>query len=86
MASKLLSCTVIGLEGILVEVEADITATSLPAFIVVGLPDTAVQESRERIRSAIKNSGFKFPAARIAVNLAPADVKKQGPSFDLPIG
>ncbi len=85
MASKLLSCTVIGLEGVLVEVEADITATSLPAFIVVGLPDTAVQESRERIRSAIKNSGFKFPAARIAVNLAPADVKKQGPSFDLPI-
>ncbi len=85
MSSKILSCTVWGLDGVLVEVEADITPTSLPAFIIVGLPDTAVQESRERIRSAIKNSGFKFPAARIAVNLAPADIKKQGPSFDLPI-
>ncbi len=85
MSSKILSCTVWGLDGVLVEVEADITPTSLPAFIIVGLPDTAVQESRERIRSAIKNSDFKFPAARIAVNLAPADIKKQGPSFDLPI-
>ncbi len=85
MANNLLSAAVVGLEGILVEVEADITATSLPSFIIVGLPDASVQESRERIRSAIKNSGFKFPPARIAVNLAPADIKKQGPSFDLPI-
>lgn len=85
MSIKILSGTVLGLEGVLVEIEADITPTSLPAFIVVGLPDTAVQESRERIRSAIKNSGFKFPPSRIAVNLAPADIKKQGPSFDLPI-
>lgn len=85
MSIKILSGTVLGLEGVLVEIEADITPTSLPAFIVVGLPDAAVQESRERIRSAIKNSGFKFPPSRIAVNLAPADIKKQGPSFDLPI-
>ncbi len=85
MSVNLLSAALLGLDGMLVEVEADITATSLPAFIVVGLPDAAVQESRERIRSAIKNSGFKFPPARITVNLAPADIKKQGPSFDLPI-
>ncbi len=85
MATKVFSGAVIGLDGILVDVEADITTTSLPSFVVVGLPDIAVQESRERIRSAIKNSGFKFPVARITVNLAPADIKKQGPSFDLPI-
>lgn len=85
MAVTVLSEAVIGLEGVLIEVEADISTTSLPSFVIVGLPDAAVQESRERIRSAIKNSGFKFPAARIAVNLAPADIKKQGPSFDLPI-
>ncbi len=85
MSVNLLSASLLGLEGVLVEVEADITATNLPSFIIVGLPDAAVQESRERIRSAIKNSGFKFPPSRIAVNLAPADIKKQGPSFDLPI-
>ncbi len=85
MSVNLLSASLLGLDGVLVEVEADITPTALPSFIIVGLPDAAVQESRERIRSAIKNSGFKFPPARIAVNLAPADIKKQGPSFDLPI-
>lgn len=85
MSVNLLSASLLGLDGVLVEVEADITATSLPSFVIVGLPDAAVQESRERIRSAIKNSGFKFPPSRIAVNLAPADIKKQGPSFDLPI-
>jgi len=85
MAAQFFSSALVGLDGMLVEVESDITNTALPSFVIVGLPDTAVQESRERIRSAIKNSGFKFPPARIAVNLAPADVKKQGPSFDLPI-
>lgn len=85
MATKVLSETVMGLTGVVIEVEADISTTSLPSFVIVGLPDAAVQESRERIRSAIKNSSYKFPAARIAVNLAPADIKKQGPSFDLPI-
>jgi len=85
MTSHVRAGTVIGLQGQLIDVEADITSTTLPSFVIVGLPDTAVQESRERIRSAIKNSGFKFPPARIAVNLAPADLKKQGPSFDVSI-
>ncbi|MEK7211663.1 MAG: YifB family Mg chelatase-like AAA ATPase [Patescibacteria group bacterium] len=84
MSSKLYSAAVIGLDSELVEVEADISQ-GLPNFIVVGLPDTAVQESRERVRSAVKNSGLPFPGTRIAVNLAPADVKKEGPAYDLPI-
>ncbi len=74
----------IGLDAALVEVEADI-ADGLPKFIVVGLPDTAVQESRERVRAALGNSGVAFPRTRVAVNLAPADIKKEGPAYDLPI-
>lgn len=85
MPAKVFSAAVLGLDCMLVEVEADITATQLGNFIIVGLPDTAVQESRERIRSAVKNSGYKFPTKRVAVNLAPADIKKQGPAYDLPI-
>lgn len=85
MPAKVFSMAVLGLDCALVEVESDITATQLGNFIIVGLPDAAVQESRERIRSAIKNSGFKFPTKRVAVNLAPADIKKQGPAYDLPI-
>ena len=84
MSSKVYSSAVIGLDSELVEVEADISQ-GLPNFVVVGLPDTAVQESRERVRSAVKNSGLPFPGTRIAVNLAPADIKKEGPSYDLPI-
>ncbi|MHB1417045.1 MAG: YifB family Mg chelatase-like AAA ATPase, partial [Chloroflexota bacterium] len=84
MLAKSLTCAVVGLEGALVEVEADI-AQGLPAFTIVGLPDAAVQESRERVRAAIKNSGCRFPTTRITVNLAPADIKKEGPSYDLPI-
>ena len=78
------SCAVVGLEGSIVEVEVDI-APGLPAFTIVGLPDTAVQEARERVRAAIRNSGFEFPQRRITVSLAPADLKKVGPSYDLPI-
>ena len=78
------SCVVVGLEGSIVEVEVDI-APGLPAFTIVGLPDTAVQEARERVRAAIRNSGFEFPQRRITVSLAPADLKKVGPSYDLPI-
>ncbi|MBU4315177.1 YifB family Mg chelatase-like AAA ATPase [Patescibacteria group bacterium] len=74
----------IGLDAIKLHVEADISA-GLPKFTIVGLPDTAISESRERIRSAIKNSGFSFPRTRVTVNLAPADIKKQGPVYDLPI-
>jgi len=73
-----------GLQGHPVWVEADVVAAA-PAFSVVGLPDAAVQESRERVRAAIVNSGFEFPSRRITVNLAPADLRKEGPSFDLPI-
>ncbi|MBT4512855.1 MAG: YifB family Mg chelatase-like AAA ATPase [Chloroflexi bacterium] len=84
MLAKVLSAAIVGLEGQLVEVEVDISA-GLPSTTIVGLPDTAVQESRERVRSAIKNTGCTFPVKRITVNLAPADLKKAGPAYDLPI-
>jgi len=84
MLAKVTSCAVVGLEGAIVEVEVDISP-GLPSFTVVGLPDTAVQEARERVRAAIRNSGCIFPTKRITVNLAPADLKKAGPAYDLPI-
>ncbi|MFA7248562.1 MAG: YifB family Mg chelatase-like AAA ATPase [Dehalococcoidia bacterium] len=73
-----------GIEGIPVDVEVDI-GSGLPAFNIVGLPDAAVQEARERVRAAIRNAGFTFPLRRITVNMAPADVRKEGPIYDLPI-
>jgi magnesium chelatase family protein len=85
MSSKIISAAVVGLEAELVEVEADTSSGPLGTFTIVGLPDTAVSESRERVRSAIKNSGFNFPKIKVTVNLAPADLKKYGPSYDLPI-
>ena len=78
------TCAVVGLEGFIVQVEVDISP-GLPAFNIVGLPDTAVQEARERVRAALRNSGFEFPMRRITANLAPADLKKAGPGYDLPI-
>ena len=84
MISKVHSMTINGLESSVVDVEVDIN-NGLPAFTIVGLPDTSVQESKERIRSAMKSSWTKLPTNRITVNLAPADIKKQGPSFDLAI-
>ena len=84
MLAKTRTCALIGLDGIVVETEVDI-APGLPAFHIVGLPDTALQESRERVRAAIRNSGVEFPMRRIAVSLAPADVRKSGPAYDLPI-
>ena len=78
------SSSVFGLDGYLVKVEVDVSS-GLPAFDIVGLPDASVRESKERVRAAIKNSGFEFPLRRITVNLAPADIKKEGPLFDLPI-
>jgi magnesium chelatase family protein len=84
MLAKVSSCAVIGLDGELVEVEVDISS-GLPAFTIVGLPDTAVQEAKERVRSAIRNCGLTFPQKRITVNLAPADIRKEGPAYDLPI-
>lgn len=85
MSSKILSAAVIGLNAELVEVEADTLSGPLGSFTIVGLPDAAVSESRERVRSAIKNSGFPFPKRKVTVNLAPADLRKQGPSYDLPV-
>lgn len=82
--AKVRSAALFGLDCTLVDVEADI-ASGLPNFTIVGLPDAAVKESRERVRAAIKNSGLPFPQTRITINLAPADVKKEGPSYDLPI-
>ena len=84
MLAKANTCAVIGLEGALVEVEVDI-GHGLPAFTIVGLPDAAVNEAKERVRAAIKNSGAVFPMRRITVNLAPADLRKAGPAYDLPI-
>ena len=84
MLARVFSCAVIGLEGVVVEVEVD-TSDGLPYVIIVGLPDAAVQESRERVQSAIKNAGMYFPRKRLTVNLAPAAVRKEGPAYDLPI-
>jgi magnesium chelatase family protein len=84
MLAKIQSCAVIGLEGAIVGVEVDLS-NGLAAFTIVGLPDAAVNESRERVRAAIKNSGCLFPFKRITVNLAPADLRKEGPAYDLPI-
>ncbi len=80
MLAKVLSSAVIGLDALGVDVEVDVASQGLPSFTIVGLPDKAVEESKERVRSAIKNTGADFPAKRITVNLAPADVPKEGPS------
>ena len=85
MLAKLLSGAVVGLDAVLVTVEVDIASQGLPSFTIVGLGDKAIDESRERVRAAIKNSGAEFPAKRITVNLAPADLPKMGPLYDLPI-
>ncbi len=85
MLSKILSSAVIGIDAYIVEVEVDITSRGLPHFSTVGLPDAAVKESKDRVRAALKNTGFNFPLKQITVNLAPADIKKEGSSFDLPI-
>jgi len=84
MSSKVLSAAIIGLDAELVEVEADLS-NQLPTMAIVGLPDKAVEESKERVKSAIKNSGVEFPRQKVTINLAPADVKKEGPAYDLPI-
>src|SRR5687768_10442459 len=84
MLARVTSCATVGIEGLLVEVEADL-GVGLPTFTIVGLPDAAVRESRERVLSAVRNSGFEFPARKITINLAPAHVRKEGGRFDLPI-
>lgn len=85
MLATVYSCAVVGLDGEIIQVEVDYNPNSLPAFTVVGLPDTAVQESRERVRAAIRNSGLQFPNKRYTVNLAPASLRKEGPAYDLPM-
>ena len=85
MLAKILSGAVVGLEAVPITVEVDIASQGLPSFTIVGLPDKAVEESKERVRAAIRNSGAEFPAKRITVNLAPADLPKIGPAYDLPI-
>jgi magnesium chelatase family protein len=84
MLAKVHSCAIVGLEGAIIEVEVD-TSRGLPSFTIVGLPDTAVQESRERVQAAVKNAGLLFPRQRVTVNLAPASLRKEGPAYDLPI-
>ncbi|AFZ66037.1 YifB family Mg chelatase-like AAA ATPase [Deinococcus peraridilitoris] len=84
MLATATSVALVGVDALPVTVEVDVSP-GLPAFNVVGLPDQAVSEARERVRAAIRNSGLPFPAARITVNLAPADLRKEGPVFDLPI-
>lgn len=84
MYSKTNTCSLLGLSGHLVEVESDIT-NGLPKFLIVGLPDSTISESKERVRVAINNSGYSFPPGRITVNLSPADLKKEGTQLDLPI-
>lgn len=85
MLSKVLSGANLGLESVLVTLEVDIASQGLPSFTIVGLGDRAIEEAKDRVRSAIKNSGADLPSKRITINLAPADLHKEGPSFDLPI-
>ncbi|MFA4925243.1 MAG: magnesium chelatase domain-containing protein, partial [Candidatus Aminicenantales bacterium] len=84
MLVRIPSASLHGIEAYQVEVEVDISP-GLPAFIIVGLPDAAVRESKERVRAALRNCGFDFPAKKIIINLAPASRKKEGSSFDLPV-
>src|SRR5512137_2926121 len=85
MLAKVMSSAVLGIDAYPVEVEVDIASRGLPFFSTVGLPDAAVKESKERVRAALKNTGFDFPLKQVVVNLAPADIKKEGSAFDLPI-
>ena len=82
--ARALSASLTGVDATVVAVEVDVTS-GLPSFATVGLPDSSVRESRDRVRAAIKNSGFEFPMERITVNLAPADMRKVGAGFDLPM-
>jgi magnesium chelatase family protein len=85
MLAKVMSSAVLGIDAYPVEVEVDVANRGLPFFATVGLPDAAVKESKERVRAALKNTGFDFPLKQVVVNLAPADIKKEGSAFDLPI-
>ncbi len=85
MLAKITSCALVGLEGVLVDVEVDVRPGQVGVIDIVGLPDVAIKESRERVRSAIHNAGLQYPLRRVTINLAPADLHKEGPAYDLPI-
>lgn len=84
MLARVQSASIVGLEASMVAVEVNVSS-GIPTFAIVGLSDTAVREARERVRAAIRNAGYEMPVRRITVNLAPADTRKEGPAFDLPI-
>ena len=84
MLAKVYSMAVLGIDAFLIGIEADLSEM-LPGLTIVGLPDGAVRESRERVMSAIKNCGFEFPNRKVTINMAPADMKKEGSGYDLPI-
>ena len=85
MLARVTTAAILGLDGQVVEVQTDLTADGLPGFVIVGLPDGAVREARDRVRAAVRNSGFEFPTERVTVNLAPAEIPKTGPTYDLPL-
>jgi magnesium chelatase family protein len=85
MLAKVESLAVLGIDGVVLEIEVDV-AQGLPTTVIVGLPDAAVKESRDRVKAALTNCSYSFPPKRITINLAPADIKKEGPWYDLPIG
>ncbi|MCX6731234.1 MAG: ATP-binding protein [Candidatus Roizmanbacteria bacterium] len=85
MLARIFSGTTIGLDGVIIEIEVDIANKGFPTFNLVGLPNKAIDESKDRVRTAISNVGFEMPDSRLTVNLAPADIPKEGSSFDLPI-
>jgi len=85
MLAKITSCALVGLQGVLVDVEVDVRPGQVGVIDIVGLPDVAIKESRERVRSAIHNAGLQYPPRRVTINLAPADLHKEGPAYDLPI-
>ncbi|MGH7833272.1 MAG: magnesium chelatase domain-containing protein, partial [Candidatus Binatia bacterium] len=84
MLAKVISAAIYGIDGLRVEVETDVAA-GLPQLATVGLAEGAVKESKDRVRAAVKNCGYTFPAKKITINLAPADIKKEGSAYDLPV-
>jgi magnesium chelatase family protein len=84
MLARIWSASIVGIDAVKVGVEVDVSG-GLPGIILLGLPDSAVQESKERVKATLKNAGFAFPLRKIVINLTPADLRKEGPSFDLPI-
>ena len=85
MIAKVSTAALLGIDGFTIELEVDLARSGLPAFTMVGLAEGAVRESKERVFSALKNSGFRLPPSRITVNIAPADVRKEGSAYDLPL-